>query len=125
MPNAITTITLFTEDLTATKAFYLAAFGLPVHYEDEDSCVFDFGNTLVNLLKIENGPEVVAPAVLGSALTTRSLITITVDDVDASVEALTKKGIRVINGPVDRPWGVRTAAFQDPAGNVWELAQPI
>ncbi len=125
MPNAITTITLFTEDLTATKAFYLAAFDLPVHYEDEDSCVFDFGNTLVNLLKIENGPEVVAPAVLGSALTTRSLITITVDDVDASVEALTKKGIRVINGPVDRPWGVRTAAFQDPAGNVWELAQPI
>ena len=25
---------------------------------------------------------------------------------------------------VDRPWGPRTAAFADPASNVWEIAGP-
>lgn len=125
MNTAISTITLFTEDLAATKAFYLTAFDLPVHWQDDDSCVFDFGNTLVNLLKVENAPEVVAPASVGVPHTTRSLFTITVDDVDAEVATLKERGVVFLNGPVDRPWGVRTAAFQDPAGNVWELAQPI
>ena len=46
----ITAITLFVGDLAAAKAFYAEVFELPVHYQDEASCVFDFGNTLVNLL---------------------------------------------------------------------------
>jgi len=32
-------------------------------------------------------------------------------------------GVTLLNGPVDRPWGRRTAAFADPSGNVWEVAQ--
>jgi len=126
MKTAITTLTLFTEDLKGSKEFYQTAFGLPVHWEDDDSAVFDFGNTLINLLKIENAPEVTAPAKIGAAdAGTRALITITVDDVDADAAALAAKGIAVISGPIDRPWGVRTAAFADPNGNVWELAQPL
>ncbi len=31
----------------------------------------------------------------------------------------------LLNGPQDRPWGRRTAAFADPAGHVWELAHEI
>jgi uncharacterized glyoxalase superfamily protein PhnB len=31
--------------------------------------------------------------------------------------------VALLNGPIDRPWGRRTAAFADPAGNVWEIAQ--
>ncbi len=27
-----------------------------------------------------------------------------------------------LNGPVDRPWGVRTVRFEDPGGHVRELA---
>jgi len=34
-------------DQEAAKAFYSKVFELPVHYQDEASCVFDFGNTLV------------------------------------------------------------------------------
>src|SRR4051794_35084895 len=51
-PKAIFAITLFTEDLEAAKAFYQKVFGLPVHYEDPNSAVFKFGDTMVNLLKI-------------------------------------------------------------------------
>ncbi|MET0609013.1 MAG: VOC family protein, partial [Gaiellaceae bacterium] len=28
-------------------------------------------------------------------------------------------------GPIDRPWGLRTAAFADPDGHVWEVAAKI
>jgi uncharacterized glyoxalase superfamily protein PhnB len=34
-------------------------------------------------------------------------------------------GVELLNGPIDRPWGRRTAAFADPSGHVWEIAQLI
>lgn len=42
---------LFVEDLQAAKRFYLEVFGLPVTFENDDSAVFDFGNTIINLLE--------------------------------------------------------------------------
>ena len=51
-PKGISAITLFVEDLDAAKQFYLKVFGLPVFYEDPNSAVFKFGDTLINLLKI-------------------------------------------------------------------------
>ena len=56
---------------------------------------------------------------------TRAQLTLTVDDVDARCAELESRGVQLLNGPMDRPWGVRTAALADPAGHVWELAQPI
>ena len=61
-PKGIGAITLFVEDLEATKQFYLKVFGLPVVFEDNNSSVFKFGNTLVNLLKITAAGELVEPA---------------------------------------------------------------
>jgi uncharacterized glyoxalase superfamily protein PhnB len=40
-------------------------------------------------------------------------------------EGLTELGVDLLNGPVDRPWGVRTPSFRDPAGHVWEVAANI
>ena len=45
-PKGISAITLFVEDLAAAKKFYREVFGLPVVFEDDDSAVFKFGNTL-------------------------------------------------------------------------------
>ena len=44
-PGGISAITLFVEDLEASKAFYQRAFGLPVFYEDPNSAVFQFNDT--------------------------------------------------------------------------------
>ena len=44
-------ITLFVEDLERTRAFYEAVFGLKTIFADDDSAVFEFENTLVNLLE--------------------------------------------------------------------------
>ncbi|HET9519945.1 MAG TPA: VOC family protein [Candidatus Limnocylindrales bacterium] len=123
-PNGISAITLFAEDLAATKQFYENVFGLPVHYEDEASVVFNFGNTLINLLKATEGVELIEPAVIAPPEAgARFQFTIPVDDVDATCAELEARGVALLNGPSDRPWGIRTACFRDPAGNIWEIAR--
>ena len=69
-------------------------------------------------------PELVEPARVGSSgAGPRFLPTIEVDDVDAVCARLIALGVPLLNGPMDRPWGVRTAAFSDPSGHVWEIAK--
>jgi len=117
-------ITLFVEDLEATKRFYREVFGLPVVFEDEDSAVFDFGNTIVNLLKSTAAGELIEPAAVGAREAgARFQFTIEVDDVDATCAELAGRGVELLNGPQDRPWGVRTASFSDPGGHIWEIAR--
>jgi catechol 2,3-dioxygenase-like lactoylglutathione lyase family enzyme len=119
-------ITLFVEDLAGAKAFYQRAFGLPVFFEDDSSVVFDFGNAVVNLLRTSSAIELVAPARPGGAgADPRMQLTLEVDDVDATCSELARNGVPLLNGPMDRPWGIRTASFRDPAGHVWEIAAKI
>jgi catechol 2,3-dioxygenase-like lactoylglutathione lyase family enzyme len=122
-PGGISAITLFVEDLDAAKEFYSRAFGLPIHYQDDDSAVYNFGNTLINLLKINEAPALIEPAKVAAGDSgSRVQFTIEVDDVDATCAELQAKGVELLNGPMDRPWGIRTASFQDPAGHIWEIA---
>ena len=122
----ITAITLFVEDLARARAFYERAFEAPPVFEDLNSAVFDVGGTLVNLLLSEAAGEQIDPLPVGGVGSApRSQLTVTVDDVDAVADGLRERGVELLNGPVDRPWGVRTAAFADPAGHVWEIAQPV
>jgi catechol 2,3-dioxygenase-like lactoylglutathione lyase family enzyme len=122
-PTSLFAITLFVEDLQAAKQFYLRVFGLPVDYEDNNSAVFKFGNTLVNLLKITAARELVEPAQVATREAgSRFVFTIKVDNVDAMCAELTARGVELLNGPIDRPWGVRTASFVDPGGHIWEIA---
>ena len=123
-PKGISAITLFVEDLAATKQFYQEVFGLPVHYEDDDSAVFNFGNTLINLLKTTAAEELIEPAEVGPPEAgSRVQLTIDVDDVDAMCDELKQRGVELLNGPMDRPWGIRTASFRDPGGHIWEIAK--
>jgi catechol 2,3-dioxygenase-like lactoylglutathione lyase family enzyme len=123
-PKRIDAITLFAEDLDATRQFYLDVFGLPLHYEDGNSAVFKFGETLINLLKITEADALISPAVVApQEAGSRMVFTIGVDDVDAMCETLAARGVELINGPMDRPWGIRTASFKDPAGHIWEIAK--
>ena len=123
-PGKIGAITLFVEDLLATKRFYQDVFGLPVHFEDDVSAVFDFGGTLVNLLQASEAPELIEPAVVAPPEAgSRFQCTLNVDDVDAVCAELAARGVNLLNGPIDRPWCVRTASFRDPAGHIWEIAK--
>ena len=123
-PKSIGAITLFVEDLEAARQFYREVFGLPVMFEDADSTVFDFGNTIINLLRTTAAHELIEPAAVASTEAgSRLQLTLQVDDVDAMCAELAAVGVKLLNGPMDRPWGIRTASFRDPAGHIWEIAQ--
>lgn len=82
-PAGLAAITLFTEDLNASKTFYGQAFGLSPVFADESSAVFKFGNTMINLLHIAQADELVNPApVAETGSGSRSVYTLLVDDVD-------------------------------------------
>ena len=122
-PTDIDAITLFAEDLGEARRFYMEVFGLPVKFEDDNSVVFEFGSTLINLLNAAAAPELIEPAVVASPEAgSRFQFTIGVDDVDAKCAELATRGVELLNGPIDRPWGIRTASFRDPGGHIWEIA---
>lgn len=124
MPGrGIGAITLFVDDLAAAKDFYSRVFGLPVAVEEDDAAVFNFGNTLINLLQIESAPELVGSVgVANSNAGARHQLTIEVDDVDAACSELASRGVEFLIPPTDRPRGARTASFTDPPGHIWEIA---
>jgi uncharacterized glyoxalase superfamily protein PhnB len=126
LPNSIEVLTLFVDDIGEAKTFYLKIFEPAIVYQDEVSCVLKFDGAMVNLLQASNAlpfvqPASVAPAAFGA----RILLTIKVDDVDAVCAELQDSGVVLLNGPIDRPWGRRTAAFADPSGHIWEVAQVL
>jgi catechol 2,3-dioxygenase-like lactoylglutathione lyase family enzyme len=122
-PGGIAAITLFVEDLEAARRFYQEVFELPVFYEDGNSAVFKFGETLINLLRTSEAPGLVAPApVAPPEAGARFQFTLGVEDVDRTADELRSRGVELLNGPIDRPWGIRTASFRDPGGHIWEIA---
>ena len=117
-------VTLFVENLEEAKQFYGKVFDLPVVFEDQVSAVFKIGSTLINLLNISEADGLLSPAKVADRKSgARFMFTIHVDDVDAMCAQLTSRGVDLLNGPVDRSWGVRTASFMDPGGHIWEIAK--
>ena len=124
--ESVGAITLFVEDPRRSQSFYEEVFALPVIWEDEDSAVFRFENTIVNLLKVSAARELIDPGSVASREAgTRFQLTIWVDDADAVSAELAKRGVELLNGPMNREWGVRTASFTDPDGHIWEIAQRL
>ncbi len=124
--RGISAITFFVEDLEVMKQFYGKIFGLPLLFEDNDAAMFKIGTTHIKLLKTMAAEELYEPATVASREAgSRYVLTLPVDDVDAMCTELATRGVELLNGPVDRPWGVRTASFSDPAGNIWEIAKVI
>jgi len=115
--------TLFIADIERSKAFYSQVFEKSPVFEDEASVVFQFGELLVNLLSQKEAIELIDPVKVASmSHGSRSQMTIQVNDVDAHARRLQDMDVTLINGPIDRPWGIRTVLFADPDGHLWELA---
>jgi len=125
-PQKLNAITMFVADLDASKVFYRDGLGWEIAWEDPQSVRFDAGGAFINLLLESESTGLVAPApVAQPGSGQRFMLSIFVENIDAELTALADRGITPINGPIDRPWGMRTACVADPDGYIWELAQQI
>jgi lactoylglutathione lyase len=126
LKTEVVAITMFVEDPQRSKTFYMDVFGVMADYEDANSVAFRFENLVVNLLTMPAAQELIDPGTVASADSgSRFQLTVEVDDVDAACSELAKKGVSLLNGPMNRPWGLRTASFQDPDGHIWEMARSL
>jgi lactoylglutathione lyase len=124
--KSVGAITLFVEDPRRSQSFYEEVFDLPVIWEDEDSAGFRFENTIVNLLRIPAARDLIEPGRVASREAGSGFqLTIWVDDADAACAELATRGVELLNGPMNREWGMRTASFTDPDGHIWEVAQKL
>lgn len=123
--KSIGAITLFVEHPQRSKEFYARVFEADMVFEDEHSVAFKFDNVFLNLL--ERGAavnELLGPVPAAEPGASFEL-TVWVADADVVCADLAERGVSIVSGPLNRPWGMRTAAFLDPDGYVWEVASEI
>jgi len=125
-PDQLSAISLFVDDLAVARRFYLEVFGGQVVHEDANAVAIRWQNLILNLLHQDSAAEIVTPLAVGPArAAVRCQFSIWVDDVQAADERLRALGVPALHGPIDRPWGLRTLSFADPAGHSWELGQAL
>jgi catechol 2,3-dioxygenase-like lactoylglutathione lyase family enzyme len=103
--KGIGAITLFVEDLERSRSFYQDVFGLQAISEDEDSAAFNFGNTIINLLRIPAARTLIEPGVVASREAgSRFQLTSWLDDANAACAALDARGVEgSAHGLLHRP----------------------
>ena len=117
-------INLIVGDLERSKAFYRDVFGLLPLNEEDDFALFRLKDTFVAL---RHDPAHQAPPAEVLALAQKGVgqFAIVVEDVDAVAAELEEHGVKLISGPADRDWGMRTITFADPGGYTWGIAQDL
>lgn len=128
MIRKIEATVLFVQDLNRCAAFYRDTFRLNYQGSDAQSATFLLQEGLYLILLSPAGAadllgtqENTLPAQAGP----RGLLAAGVADVDAAYEELQAKGVTFLRPPTDQRWGLRTAHFADPEGNIWEINQAI
>lgn len=127
MFHRIAATVLFVKDVAKCKTFYRDTLGLEVTESDAEHVAVHMDNVYFLLLEVSAAAHMVSSQELELKIDggPRGLLAAGVEDVDAAYEALKAKGVTFLRPPTDQPWGLRTAYFADPEGNLWEINQPI
>lgn len=128
MIHKVEAIVLFVQDLDRCTVFYRDTFKLRYQGSDANSSSFLLEEGLYLILLSPSG----VADLLGTEANTlktgggqRGLLAAGVADVNAAYEELKAKGVTFVRPPTDQRWGLRTAHFADPEGNLWEINQSI
>ena len=128
MFHNIMAIELLVRDLASCTAFYRDTLGLEVQESEStpDSVSFQMENVHFFLLEVSAAAHMISEEALELKIEggPRVLLAAGVEDVDAAYEELKAKGVTFLRPPTDQPWGLRTAYFADPEGNLWEINSP-
>ncbi|HCM82770.1 TPA: glyoxalase [Patescibacteria group bacterium] len=119
----IDNILLFVKDLKTSLVFYKDKLGLSVKTKEEGYIEFELSGVILGLVEKEEAANMISKdVVMGSHGTARPFsLAVTVEDVDKTYEVLVGHGIRFVKKPFTQSWGQRTAYFEDPDGNIWEI----
>jgi catechol 2,3-dioxygenase-like lactoylglutathione lyase family enzyme len=127
MFHSVIATVLFVRDLAGCLTFYRDTLGLEVQESDSESVSFKMENVYFLLLEVSAAAHLISeePLELKIEGGPRGLLAAGVKDVDAAYEVLKARGVTFLRPPTNQPWGLRTAHFADPEGNLWEINQPI
>jgi lactoylglutathione lyase len=116
-------VILYVGDLEASIRFYRDVIGLPFKLRGDGYAEFATEGTRFGLYERARLPELIGrPAAEGGPACEVAFL---VEDVDAEADRLRAAGVKILSGPVDRPWGQRTLHVLGLDGHVVELAQEL
>ena len=129
-PLRLTHIRLLITDFPACFRFYRDVLGFEVLWGEEGGRYADFkaGDAIVALYDRRLMAEAIGTATrpVKADAQDRALLNFAVEDVDAAYDQLKTRGIKFVTEPQDRPdWGIRTAHFRDPDGNLIEIYRDL
>jgi lactoylglutathione lyase len=130
MPCAFTHVRLLVSDVLNCLPFYRDMLGLPVFWDDGEGnyVAFDTGEVVLALNRRQSMMEALGQSNGTPQLEVQDPVVLVfkVDDVDLAYAELNEKGVAFITEPTDRPrWGIRTAHFRDPDGNLIEINKSL
>ena len=115
---------IFARDMPAMRAFYETTLGFPLHRELGSKWLeFRVGPNLLALT--ERGALFDDPAPPPGALSLQMAFRVAPAEVAMCAATLEARGVKMVSGPTDHPWGHRTLFFRDPDGNVLEIYAEI
>ena len=121
---------LLVRDFPAAFRFYRDTLGFPTTFgaEDENYADFETGGVALALF-----PRTLMAEAVGTMDTPADgegqdpvALIFAVENVDQAYRDLGARGVDFVTPPQDRPlWGIRTAHFRDPDGNLLEIYSPL
>ena len=115
---------IFARQMQVMREFYGVTLGFAFHRELGPKWVeFRVGSNILALA--ERGGAFDDPAPPIGALSLQLAFRVTPPEVAMCASTLKERGVKIISGPTDRPFGHRTLFFRDPDGNVLEIYAEI
>jgi lactoylglutathione lyase len=128
MIDHINAIVFAVRDVEKCARFYRDKLGFSLDQLEEDEAYLTMGSSdgivlalkSVDLVAEQISQDRIKP---GQESAKANHCVVFVTDLDAEYNHLLGKGILFINPPKSQEGGWRTAHFEDPDGNLWEIAQ--
>jgi lactoylglutathione lyase len=115
---------IFARQMPRMREFYGTVLGFALHRELGAQWVeYRVGSNILALT--ERGAVFDDPAPPVGVLSLQLAFRVAPSEVAACASTLSERGVTIVSGPTDQPWGHRTLFFRDPDGNVLEIYAEI
>lgn len=117
-------IVLAVRDVAQTVAFYHDLLGFEAEVDADGKWMLHVGAQKINLHNVKNLPEIAKNTVPGTA----NYCVLTSEEPFALAHRLRDAGVSVLQGPIERIGAggqIVSVYFNDPDGNLVEIARPI